>query len=105
MKPIIVVFALLLTGCASNNYELVMDRFDGKPIDAVELARVKTECRAAAVQAGSTVGYQGPGLVGAVASATMQRQASDAAAEACLARYGIRATIVVKPPSQSQPPS
>lgn len=98
------MIALALGSCASaSNVEFVLDRFDGKPIDAAEMARVKTECRGAALQASSSVGYQGPGLVGAVASASMQRQAFDAAAESCLARNGIRATPVTKPPAPPLP--
>lgn len=104
MSRIFVVAILLpLGGCAAQRVEYTFDRYDGKPIEPAEMDRVRAECRATALQAAAQTGYQGPGLGGAIMSANMQRQAADAAVEACLARNGIRATPVVKadpPPSQ-----
>jgi 7-keto-8-aminopelargonate synthetase-like enzyme len=93
----LIAMLLPLAGCATQQVEYRFDRYDGKAIETAEMERVRAECRATAIQASSQTSYQGPGLGGAIMSAQMQRQAAEAAAEACLARNGIRATPIVKP--------
>lgn len=99
----VLAFLIAIGGCAAQRVEYTFDRYDGKPIEPSEMERVRAECRATAQQAAAQTGYQGPGLGGAIMSASMQRQAADAAVEACLARNGIRATPIVKPAAPAAP--
>lgn len=96
MRPFILALALVLPSCAAYRQEL--SRFDGAPMEAAETERAKMECSAAGTAAAAGVGWQGPGFAGAVAQGMNQAQAQQAAYMSCMARNGIRITMVKEEP-------
>ena len=92
------VFAVL-TGCSPGMHQTVtFGRFDGKPIDHVEFERLKAQCLAESDQATLMVPRTGGyGLVGELDLAINRQLARDAAQRACMARYGVRATVAMAP--------
>lgn len=94
---VFVVAGLVLAGCASQRTETILSRFDGQPIAPVERERVVVECNSAGVQAATAVPVQGYGLAGAIATGSARDAAVRSAQEGCLARNGIKATIVAIP--------
>lgn len=97
MRLLVTALCLGLGGCASYRQEL--SRFDGQPLDGVETERLKVECAATAQTAAASVGWQGPGMGGALTQGIAQAQANSGAYTACMARNGVRITMVQERPA------
>lgn len=97
MRPAVIWVCVALGGCASYRQEL--SRFDGQPLDPVETERVKVECAAAGQTAAAGVGWQGPGMAGALTQGIAQAQANTGAYTGCMARNGIRITMIQAHPA------
>ena len=85
---------LMLGGCVATRQEPRFDRFDGRSIDPTEFERVKAECSSLGDQAALKVPRNYGGLVGAVDHGINMSSARLAAERACLARNGVRVTMV-----------
>ena len=94
-KHFILPVIVILSGCTPGMHQTVtFGRFDGKPIDPIEFERLKVQCLAESDQATLMVPRTGGyGLVGDLDLAINRHLARDAAQRACMARYGIRATV------------
>ena len=93
----------MLAGCVATRQETRFDRFDGRPISPVEFEQVKVECAGLGEQAALQVPRNYGGLMGAVDHGFNMGAARQAAERACLARNGIRATVVTITEEPSKP--
>lgn len=98
-KRSVLPLLFILSGCAPGMHQTVtFGRFDGKPIDPVEFERLKVQCIAESDQATLMVPRTGGyGLIGELDLAVSRQLARDAAQRACMARYGVRATVAMAP--------
>lgn len=104
LKLVMVVGVLGLSGCATGRQETRFDRFDGAAIAPMEFERAKAECSALGEQAALQVPRNYGGLVGAIDHGVNMGNSRVAAERACLARNGIRVTVVTVAEPVTPPP-
>ena len=93
-KVVVSACSAVLAGCVATPQEARFDRFDRHPISPAEFEQAKVECAGLGEQAALQVPRNYGGLMGAVDHGINMGAARQAAERACLARNGIRVTVV-----------